>query len=176
MEELRYPIGRFKPEPPYSQEQVADAIGRIERAPVLLAAAVRGLSDEELDTRYRPDGWTLRQVVHHLPDSHMQSYGRFKWALTEDEPTRIKPYFEDRWARLPDAVEAPIELSLDLLAALHRRWVHFLRTLSAEDLARTYRHPEWQELLRIDTTIALYAWHGEHHVAHITSLRDQQGW
>ena len=175
MEELRFPIGRFEPNPPYTPAQVADAIDRIERAPALLADAVRGLDDAQLDTRYRPEGWTVRQVVHHVPDSHLNSYVRFRWALTEDEP-EIKAYFEDRWGELPDSRTAPVDVSLDLMAALHRRWVIMLRALEPEQLERIYHHPEWPEPLRIDTTVALYAWHGEHHAAHVTRLRERQGW
>jgi uncharacterized damage-inducible protein DinB len=139
-----------------------------------MRTAVAGLSDEQLNTPYRPAGWTVRQVVHHVPESHMNSYVRFKLALTEEEPT-IKPYFEDRWAQLDDANQAPVGLSLDLLDALHGRWVWFLRSLKDADFQRTFRHPELGTV-SLDRNIALYAWHGRHHVAHITSLRERMGW
>jgi uncharacterized damage-inducible protein DinB len=139
-----------------------------------MRTAVAGLSDEQLNTPYRPEGWTVRQVVHHVPESHMNSYVRFKLALTEEEPT-IKPYFEDRWAQLDDANQAPVGLSLDLLDALHGRWVWFLRSLKDADFQRTFRHPELGTV-SLDRNIALYAWHGRHHVAHITSLRERMGW
>jgi len=139
-----------------------------------MRAAVTGLTEEQVDSPYRPGGWTVRQVVHHVPESHLNSYTRFKLAITEDEPT-IKPYFEDRWAELDDARQAPIALSLDLLDALHGRWIWFLRSLKQEDFQRTFRHPEIG-VVSIDKNIALYAWHGQHHVAHITSLRKRMGW
>jgi uncharacterized damage-inducible protein DinB len=139
-----------------------------------MRTAVQGLSDEQLNTPYRPEGWTVRQVVHHVPESHLNSYIRFKLAITEDEPT-IKPYFEDRWAKLDDANTAPVELSLNLLDALHERWVWFLRSLKEGDFQRTFRHPE-MGTVSLDKNIALYAWHGRHHVAHVTSLRERMGW
>lgn len=172
--DLRYPIGEFKYEGPLTDDQRAAFIGKIEETPARMRAAVAGLNDEQLDTPYRPGGWTVRQVVHHVPESHLNSYVRFKLAITEDEPT-IKPYFEDRWAELDDARQAPIALSLDLLEALHRRWVWFLRSLKQADFQRTFRHPDLG-IVSVDKNIALYAWHGQHHVAHITSLRARMGW
>jgi uncharacterized damage-inducible protein DinB len=139
-----------------------------------MRTAVAGLSDQQLNTPYRPEGWTVRQVVHHVPESHMHSYVRFKLAITEEEPT-IKPYYEDRWARLDDANQAPIELSLNLLSALHERWVWFLRSLKEVDFERTFRHPDLGTV-SLDKNLALYAWHGRHHVAQITSLRERMGW
>jgi uncharacterized damage-inducible protein DinB len=139
-----------------------------------MRAAVAGLNEEQLDTAYRPEGWTVRQVVHHVPESHLTSYIRFKLALTEEEPV-VKTYFEDRWAKLDDARQAPIALSLDLLDALHGRWIWFLRSLKQEDFQRTYRHPELGTVT-LDKAAALYAWHGPHHVAQITSLRERNGW
>lgn len=174
MEELRFPIGRFEVKPSYTAEELARELDRIETTPLRLGEAVRGLSEEQLDTPYRPEGWTVRQVVHHLPDSHSQSYGRFKLALTEDEPT-IRPYMEDRWARLAD-YDAPVEVSLDLLAALHRRWMILLRSITPDQLPRLYHHPEWEAPLSVAATIAVYGWHGDHHIAHITSLREREGW
>lgn len=172
--DLRYPIGEFKYEGPLTDDQRAAFIGKIEETPARMRAAVAGLNDEQLDTPYRPGGWTVRQVVHHVPESHLNSYVRFKLAITEDEPT-IKPYFEDRWAELDDARQAPIALSLDLLEALHRRWVWFLRSLKQADFQRTFRHPDLG-IVSVEKNIALYAWHGQHHVAHITSLRARMGW
>ena len=172
--DLRYPIGEFKFEAPLAQDQRQALIERIEQTPARMRAAVAGLNDEQLDTPYRPEGWTVRQVVHHVPESHLTSYIRFKLAITEDEPV-IKPYFEDRWAELDDARTAPIALSLDLLETLHGRWVWFLRSLNEKDWQRTFRHPELG-LVSLDKNVALYAWHGQHHVAHITSLRERKGW
>jgi uncharacterized damage-inducible protein DinB len=172
--DLRYPIGPFKFEGPISDKQRQSFIDHIEEAPARLRAAVEGLSTEQLETPYRPGGWTVRQVVHHVPDSHLNSYIRFKLALTEEEPT-IKPFFEDRWAEMDDARNAPIEVSLDLLDALHRRWVLMLRSLDGEDFGRTFNHPELG-IVSIDKNIALYSWHGQHHLAHITSLRERMAW
>ena len=172
--DLRYPIGEFKFEAPLAQDQRQASIEKIEQTPARMRAAVAGLNDEQLDTPYRPEGWTVRQVVHHVPESHLNSYIRFKLAITEDEPV-IKPYFEDRWAELDDARQAPIALSLDLLETLHGRWVWFLRSLKEKDWQRTFRHTELG-VVNLDKTVALYAWHGQHHVAHITSLRERMGW
>ena len=142
--------------------------------PAELRAAVHGLSPEQLDTPYRLEGWTVRQVVHHLPDSHMNSFIRFKLALTEEEPT-IKPYDEDLWARLGDVRNTPVEVSLRLLESLHQRWVVLLRSLGDEDWPRKFRHPELG-VMSLERNLALYAWHGRHHVAHITALRERMGW
>jgi hypothetical protein len=172
--DLRYPIGQFQDAGPVTDEQRQRLIDQIAAAPTKLRAAVEGLSAQQLDTPYRPDGWTIRQVVHHLPDSHLNSYIRFRLALTEDEPT-IKPYYENRWAELDDARHAPIDLSLALLEALHRRWVLLLRSLRPQDLARTFIHPELG-VVDLEKNLSLYAWHGRHHVAHITSLRERMGW
>jgi len=172
--DLRYPVGPFEFEGPLSSGQRETLIDQIAATPGRMRTAVAGLSDEQLNTPYRPEGWTVRQVVHHVPESHMNSYVRFKLALTEEEPT-IKPYFEDRWAQLDDANQAPVGLSLDLLDALHGRWVWFLRSLKDADFQRTFRHPELGTV-SLDRNIALYAWHGRHHVAHITSLRERMGW
>ena len=172
--DLRYTIGEFKFEGPLAQDQRQALIEKIEQTPGRMRAAVAGLNDEQLDTPYRPEGWTVRQVVHHVPESHLNSYIRFKLAITEDEPV-IKPYFEDRWAELDDARQAPIALSLDLLETLHGRWVWFLRSLKEKDWQRTFRHTELG-VVNLDKTVALYAWHGQHHVAQITSLRERRGW
>lgn len=148
-------------------EQRAAAIEAIAATPAALRAAVAGLSDAQLDTPYRAGGWTVRQLVHHVPDSHMNAYVRIKLALTEEQPT-ISPYDEGRWAELPDSREVPIDVSLSLLEALHLRWVALLRALPAEAFARTIVHPDWPEPMSVDKLVALYAWHGRHHVAHAT--------
>jgi len=170
----RYPIGKFHFEGPPSEAQRASLINDIEQAPAALRAAVKGLTPDQLETPYREDGWTVRQVAHHVPDSHMNAYVRFKLALTEDVPT-IKPYAEDRWAQLTDTQSTPVEVSLALLESLHSRWVNLLRSLGPEDWKRTFRHPELG-LITLEWNAGLYAWHGRHHVAHITSLRNRMGW
>lgn len=174
MEDLRYPIGKFTVEGEITDERRSEWISQIAAAPSLFRAALSGLSDDQLATPYRPGGWTLRQLAHHLPDSHINSYVRFRLALTEEEPT-IKPYQEDRWAELDDARTAPVEVSLALLDSLHARWVLLLRSLSAGDWKRTFRHPELG-LVALERNLALYAWHGRHHVAHVTALRERRGW
>ena len=172
--DLRYPVGQFSFSGNLSPAERAVLIDEISATPEKMRAAVSGLSAEQLDTPYRPEGWTVRQVVHHVPESHLHSYIRFKLAITEDEPT-IKPYFEDRWAQLQDALVSPIEPSLDLLDALHERWVWFLRSLNDEDFQRTFQHPELG-VVSLNKNVALYAWHGRHHVAHVTALRERMGW
>jgi uncharacterized damage-inducible protein DinB len=174
MTDLRFPVGKFHYEGLLSEEQKQASLDEIARTPAKLRAAVKEFSEAQLDTPYRPGGWTVRQVVHHLPDSHMNSYVRFKLALTESEPT-IKPYAEDRWAELADSKSTPVEVSLTLLESLHDRWVRLLRSLSPEDWQRTFRHPA-MGAMTLEKTLALYAWHGRHHVAHITSLRERSGW
>ena len=166
MSDPRYPVGKFSYEGPLSQEQKTKFLDEIEQTPARLKAAVQGLSQQQLDTPYREGGWTVRQVVHHVPDSHMNSYMRFKLALTEEEPT-IRTYMEDRWAELPEARTAPIELSLGLLENLHQRWMLMLRAIPDADWKRTFRHPELG-VMTLERTLALYAWHGRHHVAHVT--------
>jgi uncharacterized damage-inducible protein DinB len=172
--DLQYPIGRFRLEGPPTDDQVQQAISEIAEAPAKLRAAVEGLTQEQLDTPYRPGGWTARQVVHHVPDSHLNSYCRFKLALTEDEPT-IKSYHEGRCAELDEARTAPVEVSLALLESLHKRWVLMLKSLTPSDFERTFRRPELG-LVSLAKNVCLYAWHGRHHVAHITSLRERMGW
>jgi len=172
--DLRYPIGELKLKRSLGPEERATAISQIAETPVRLREAVAGLSREQFDTPYRPGGWTVRQVVHHLPDSHMNSYMRFKLALTEDLPT-IKPYDEARWAELADSRDTPVDVSLALLESLHYRWDVLLRSMRPEDFALRLRHPEIGEIT-LDTTLWIYAWHGRHHVAHITSLREREGW
>jgi hypothetical protein len=174
MQDLRYPIGRCPSKPALTPGERGDAIDAIAETPNRLKAAIAGLSDPQLDTPYRPDGWTVRQVIHHLPDSHMNSYVRFKLALTEDQPT-IKPYDEALWAKLNDSQETPIEVSLTMLDVLHKRWVILLRGMRPEDFSRRLVHPE-RGTMTLDDTLTTYSWHGKHHVAHITSLRHRMGW
>ncbi len=173
MADPRYPIGKFEAPKTIAPELRAEWIKQIADCPANLHKAVEGLADTQLDTRYREAGWTLRQVVHHVPDSHMNAYIRFKLALTENEPA-IKPYNEHAWASLPDS-KLPVEISLQLLAALHDRWVSLLRALTEADFHKTFLHPE-RGLSTLERTLGLYAWHGRHHTAHITELRRRMGW
>jgi uncharacterized damage-inducible protein DinB len=172
--DLRYPIGPYQARTSLEPAERAEAISQIEDVPKRLRAAVSGLTEAQLDTPYRPGGWTVRQVIHHLPDSHMNSYVRIKLALTENEPT-VKPYEEDLWAKLSDSRDTPIDVSLALLDSLHRRWEILLRSLRPEDFARRLRHPV-AGVMTLDNLVHHYAWHGRHHVAHITSLRQREGW
>jgi uncharacterized damage-inducible protein DinB len=174
MSDLSYPIGKFHFDGPLTEEQKKSAIDEIAETPANLRLAVTDLSQAQLDTPYRPGGWTVRQVVHHVPDSHMNAYIRYKLALTEDEPT-IKPYAEDRWAELADTKATPIDVSLTMLESLHERWVRLLRSLQPDDWKRTFRHPALG-LMPLEKNLALYAWHGKHHVAHITALRKRESW
>jgi hypothetical protein len=174
MSDPRYPIGKFQVLDHPDDKMRIEFIQRIADAPPEVKAAVQGLTEKQLDTPYREGGWTVRQVVHHLPDSHINSYVRFRLALTEDEPT-IKPYNEHLWAELFDARTAPVALSLQLLESLHERWVMLLRSLKPSDFSRTFRHPE-HGARNLDWLLQLYAWHGRHHVAHITSLREKMKW
>ena len=166
LEKLRFPTGRFKYPEFITAVQVKNWIDEIENLPTDFRQMAESLSEQQLDTAYRPNGWTLRQVIHHVPDSHLNSYIRFRWALTEDTPT-IKAYDETKWAELPDAKSAPIDLSLDLLESLHKRWVILLRSLSEKQLKRNYTHPESGKQISLEKTIALYAWHGRHHLGHL---------
>jgi len=172
--DLQYPIGDFQRPASLSPEERRLAIDAIAATPANLRSAVRGLSEAQLDTPYRLGGWTVRQVVHHVPDSHSNAYTRFKLTLTEDVPT-IKPYDEGAWAKLDDTRTTPIETSLAMMDALHDRWVRLLRSLGPADFARTLNHPE-NGIMNLDQLLALYAWHGAHHVAHITNLRRQNNW
>ncbi len=174
MNDPRYPIGKFSYASLLTVEQKQQSLDDIEQTPARLRAAVRGLTEKQLDTPYREGGWTVRQVIHHVPDSHMNSYIRFKLALTEDAPT-IKPYMEDRWAELPEAKRASTEVSLTLLDSLHQRWMLVLRGITESDWQRTFRHPDLGSVT-LEKALALYAWHGRHHVAHITRLREKMGW
>jgi uncharacterized damage-inducible protein DinB len=174
MSDPRFPIGKFSYSGPPTPEQKLQFLDEIEKTPARLRAALQGLSEQQLNTPYRDGGWTLRQVAHHVPDSHINSYIRFKLALTEDEPT-IKPYVESLWAELPEAKNAPIEGSLALLDSLHQRWMLVLRALSDEQWKRTFRHPDMGPM-PLEKNLALYAWHGRHHVAHIATLREKMNW
>lgn len=175
MTDLRYPIGEFHLDGAITPERRTGWIGEIADLPVKFRHAVTGLTDAQLDTPYRPGGWTVRQVVHHVPDSHVNAYVRFKLALTEDNPT-IKPYAEAKWAELPDSKSAPIGVSLVLLDAVHRRWVSLLRALAEADWKRTYFHPEQKQSLKLEAVLAMYAWHGHHHLAQVTALAERSGW
>jgi uncharacterized damage-inducible protein DinB len=171
--DLRYPIGNFQPVGNVTDTQRRAFIAAIAEAPEKLKAAIAGLNERQLDTPYRPGGWTVRQVVHHIPDSHMNAFVRFKLALTEDDPT-IKVYDEARWAELADA-KTPVEPSLLLLESLHKRWVLLLDSLTPSQWQRKFHHPE-RGTMTLDETLQMYAWHGRHHVAHITALRERNNW
>jgi uncharacterized damage-inducible protein DinB len=170
----RFPVGTFQFNPDVTPEIRRASIAAIRDTPAALRAAVRGLDEAQLNTPYRDGGWTVRQVVHHVPESHMNAYTRFKLALTEDNPT-IKPYNEDAWAKLPDVARAPIETSLALLDALHERWVILLEAVNPAGFERPLVHPDMGPM-PLDRLLQMYAWHGRHHVAHITTLRARQGW
>jgi uncharacterized damage-inducible protein DinB len=173
MADLQYPVGHSPSVASFSPAEREERIAQIASAPELLRRAVAGLDDRQLDTPYREGGWTVRQVVHHVPESHMNAYIRFKLALTEDVPT-IKPYDQTRWSERPDA-RGPIAPSLALLTALHERWVLVLREMSPAEFARRLNHPE-SGILTLDGMLAMYSWHGRHHTAHITTLRERMGW
>lgn len=170
--DYRYPIGKYE----YFEERFSSLrevwINEIEELPIILKEAVKDLTEEQLDLEYREGGWKLRQVVHHLADSHMNSYIRFKLALTEETPPTIKPYYEDRWAKLHDSVSTDINPSIVLIEALHKKWVNLLRSMTESDYKKQFYHPESQTLIGLDYNLGLYAWHGKHHVAQITILRN----
>ena len=174
MPDLRYPMGPFVPDSSPDPQSRGLHIAQIEGLPVRMRRIVTDLSSEQLDTPYRDGGWTVRQLVHHVPDSHLNAYIRCKLALTENTPT-IKPYNEDAWARLKDSELTPVEISLSLLEAVHVRWVTLLKSLKPQDFERKFNHPE-RGTQTIDELIALYDWHGNHHMAHITGLRDRMKW
>jgi hypothetical protein len=175
MTDLQYPLGRYAPPTEISAPQREEWIAQLVDAPAQLRAAIHGLSETQFDTPYRPGGWTVRQVAHHVPDSHLNAYIRFKLALTEENPT-IKPYQEALWAEMADTAGTQVGVSLMMLEALHRRWVVLLRAMNEGDWSRTFFHPESKKSLRLDWVLGMYAWHGRHHVAHITSLRERNGW
>ncbi len=175
IELLKYPVGRFELKSGYSASERKVHIDTLRNLPHLLTEAVQNLTDQQLDTHYRDGGWTIRQVVHHLADSHINSYTRFKLAVTENNPM-IRPYLEDRWALTPDGIHGPVNLSLELLRALHARLVWFLEKLPEEFWTRTFRHPESGITYTVESAVAMYAWHSKHHLAHITTLKTRMGW
>ena len=173
-DDIRYPVGKWVRKPTVDASACATMIQELAAAPAAIAAAVKGLTDTQLDTPYRDGGWTPRQIVHHVADSHMNAYIRCKLGITEDNPT-IKPYDEKTWAETIDGRTAPIELSLPVIDGLHRRWVQFLNSLDMQALSRTVTHPERGPMTLTDL-LQLYSWHGRHHTAHITELRQRMGW
>jgi uncharacterized damage-inducible protein DinB len=174
MGNVQYPIGKFQFPENISEQDRQTFIQQIAEAPAGLWSAATGLSESQLDTPYREGGWTVRQVVHHVADSHMNALVRFKLAMTEEEPT-IKTYDQKGWAELPDAKTAPVVVSLNIVDMVHKRLVTLLRSMTAADFARTMNHPE-QGVVTLDRYLSLYAWHGRHHIAHITGLRERMGW
>jgi uncharacterized damage-inducible protein DinB len=172
--DLKYPIGKFQGQDNLTEEQRQMMIDQIAETPAKLRAAVAGFSEAQFDTPYREGGWTVRQVIHHLADSHLNAFVRFKLALTEDRPA-VKTYEQQLWAELADARNAPVEPSLAMLEGLHQRWVILLRQMSAADFARQFQHPE-HGLMKLERVLAMYAWHGRHHVAHLTSLGERMRW
>ncbi|ELR73756.1 hypothetical protein C900_01366 [Fulvivirga imtechensis AK7] len=174
-DQLKYPIGKYQPSTTITKDMIGRWIDEIERLPAKLRSLVSNLSQDQLDTPYRPDGWTIRQVIHHIPDSHVNGYIRFKWALTEDTPI-IKPYEEQLWAELFDSTSAPIAISLSILEALHAKWVYLLKGLPIEDLERTFIHPATNTEAPLKAIIELYAWHGQHHYMHIKNLLVSKNW
>ena len=173
-EDLRFPIGEFDRNFEITLAAREERMRTVRELPQRMRDAVAGLSEEQLDTEYRPSGWTVRQTVHHVADSHSNSLTRFKLALTEDEPPTIRPYYEDRWAELGDS-KMPIGVSLNLIDGLHARWVALMDSMSDEDFDKKFIHPETGEWT-LDAALALYAWHSRHHTAHITKLRERMGW
>lgn len=174
LETIRYPVGRFAPTERLGPDERAEALDVLARAGDALASALSGLDDGQLDTRYREGGWTLRQVAHHVADSHVNGYVRVRWTLTEDEPV-IKPYEQSDWAELVDARTAPVTLSQPLYESVNRRMVALFRSLDEASWARRFRHPEGGSGT-VDTLLALYAWHARHHTAHVRGLRERRGW
>ncbi|SEQ10760.1 DinB superfamily protein [Hyunsoonleella jejuensis] len=175
LEQLKYPIGKFECPYPITEADILDWISTLEKFPIKFEALVKHLTKAQLDTPYRPNGWTIRQVVHHVSDSHHHSYTRFKWALTEDRPL-IKAYNEADWAELSDSKTAPIQMSIEHLKAIHYKLVHLLRSLSNADLKKSFIHPETKTEVFLDYNIGNYAWHSNHHYAHIEHLLKRKGW
>ncbi|GJM30302.1 MAG: putative metal-dependent hydrolase YfiT [Cyclobacteriaceae bacterium] len=172
---LKYPIGKFKAPYRVTTQDRERYIMDLEKLPGKLRTGVESLTEAQLDVPYRKHGWTVRQVVHHLSDSHLNSYIRFKLSLTENQPI-IKSYDEKAWAELPDSQQGPVEFSLDLLESIHRRWVYLLRNMKESDWKKSFRHPETNKVIPLDLNLSLYSWHGKHHLAHIESLISRQGW
>ncbi|HEX8170487.1 MAG TPA: bacillithiol transferase BstA [Thermoanaerobaculia bacterium] len=175
MSDPRFPVGKYQRNDHLNDDERRASIDVLAAAPARLREAIAGLTDAQLDTPYRDGGWTLRQVVHHLPDSHLNAYMRVKLALTEDAPT-IRPYDEAAWAQLSDSRDTPVDVSLALFEALHARWTTLLRALRPDDFARTFKHPEHKGDFTLDDVVGMYAWHSRHHVAHITTTRERMGW
>ena len=175
MDELRYPIGKFQRPSSLQEVDVTEGIREIELLPAALTVEVKDLNQDQLDTPYRPQGWTVRQVVHHIADSHTHSYIRFKWGITEQNPL-IKAYDEKIWAHLEDARLAPIDISLHMLSGVHLRWVYLLNSMDEQDWTKSFIHPETKKEVPLYVNLALYAWHGKHHLRHITNLKETQGW
>ncbi len=175
MEMLRYPVGRYQKPGSYTAKELDQWIAAIESLPAWMDACIENLDAAQLHTPYRPEGWTVNQVVHHVADSHMNAYIRLKLALTEDNPT-IKPYKEAAWAKLPDTELTPVNVSVTLLHALHRRWVAVMKNMKPEDWERTYFHPEHERNFPLWEMTAMYAWHSRHHMEHIRQLRQRMNW
>ncbi len=175
LEKLKYPIGKPVIPSIITKNELTEWINTLENFPLKLEALVKNLTKDQLDTQYRESGWTIRQVIHHCADSHQNSYIRFKWTLTEDKPI-IKAYYEDRWAELFDTKSAPINLSLNMLKALHAKWVYLLNCLKPEELKKEFIHPDGNELVSLETNIGIYAWHCNHHFAHIYNLMKTKQW
>jgi DinB superfamily len=174
MEDLQYPIGKFSPKESYTPDELSAFMARIESLPTRLEEAIKSFTDQQLDTPYREGGWTVRQVIHHVADSHLNAYIRCKWTLTEDSPV-IKAYNEKLWATTPEAKLDP-SISIDLIKAHHRKWVALLKGLSPTDWEKHFIHPESRKEIKIKNLVGLYAWHGDHHLAHITNLKDRMKW
>lgn len=172
---MQYPIGKYEKPEKITVEMITQYINIISRFPARLKMEVENLSDEQLDTVYRPGGWSIRQVVNHCADSHSNSLIRFKLTLTEDKPV-IKPYFEDRWAELADSKSIPLEPALKMLEGIHERWTVLLNSMSEDQFKRSFIHPETGKTIKLDENIGIYAWHCEHHLRHITSLKERNGW
>ncbi|MFN7940388.1 MAG: putative metal-dependent hydrolase [Thermoanaerobaculia bacterium] len=175
MDDPRYPIGKYAPPAEISTDLLATYLDELALAPRRFAAAFAGLTPAQLETPYRDGGWTLRQVAHHLPDSHMNAYVRHKLTVTEDKPT-ILPYDENLWSKLGDVAQVEVDVSLRLLELVHVRWLAFLRALDPAAFARVFVHPEMGKEIRLDWSVGMYAWHGRHHTAHVTALRERMGW
>ena len=175
MEHLKFPLGKVEIPDEITNQHISNWIADIEQFPTKIQHLVQHLSDEQLDTPYRDGGWTVRQTVHHCGDSHVNSYIRFKWTLTENKPT-IKAYFEDRWAEIFDTKKSPIELALNFIHALHAKWVYLLKGLSEEELNKTFIHPESGDIVSLKQNIGIYAWHCNHHYAHIANLLIRKNW
>jgi hypothetical protein len=175
IDQLRYPIGKYQAPQPITAAHIKEWTEDVAAFPQTLRAGVQGMSESQLATSYREEGWTVRQTVNHVADSHMNAYMRFKLALTEENPT-IKPYMEDRWAELEDGRNASVDGSLELIASLHKRWVVLLKSMEPSDFQRTFFHPQRKTTVSLESTLGLYAWHGKHHLAHIQNLKERMKW